>query len=166
MNMSAAKSLILMILALTLLQGCASTKVYYSSDERYKPTRSVEILSQSPKQPYVVIATLEARSPAYENGEFVFEKMRTKARKIGAHAIIPFEYHTIPNFSSAPLKPNYTPPRKPGEVDTSPRIIQRQPKSWGKALAIRYLDMDKNNENEKENKETEDDGKENRIPGP
>lgn len=156
-----------MVLVLTLLQGCASTKVYYESEERYKPTRSVEILPISPKQPYIVIATLEARSPAYENGEFVFEKMREKARRIGAHAIIPFEYHTIPVNSSAPLKPNYTPPRKPGKVHSYPGIFQRQPKSWAKALAIRYLETDKKKE-DKEEKEKEEEGavsRKNKPPG-
>ncbi|MDX1586299.1 MAG: hypothetical protein R3222_06125 [Balneolaceae bacterium] len=158
------RSIITYLLVLFLAQACSSTKVYYASEDRYKPTRSVEILSQAPKQPYVVIATLEARAPAYENGEFVFEKMRSKARKIGAHAIIPFEYHNIPNYSSAPLKPNYTPPRKPGEVHTS-RILQRQPKSWGKALAIRYLETDKNNEEQEKVKDEKTDSNDHSIPG-
>lgn len=142
-SMHGTNNHILFLLAFFLSYACASTKVYYESDERYKPTRSVEILQYTPKQAYIVIATLEASSPTYENGNFVFEKMRNKAQRIGAHAIIPVEFYSIPDYSSAPFKPAYIPPRKPGKVNIPIGIIRKQPKSWGKALAIRYLQIEK-----------------------
>ena len=141
----------LLILSL-FFYSCASTKVNYTGNERYKPTRSVEILSPNPKQPYVVIATLEARSPSYENGEFVFEKMRNKAQQIGAHAIIPVEFYSIPDYSTAPVTPAYTPPRKPWKTPISNRVI-RKPRSWAKAIAIRYFESEK--EGKKEERETD-----------
>ncbi|NGP75758.1 hypothetical protein G3570_03885 [Balneolaceae bacterium YR4-1] len=149
---------------LSLLQGCGSTKVHYTVEKRYKPTRSVEILTGTPERSHIVIATLEASSPSYDNGEFVFEKMRNKAQRIGAHAILPIEYQSIPNYSSAPLNPTYLPPPKPGKLNPSPRIFRQPPKSWGKALAIRYLDEDRKEEHQQQKKKSDNKG--HKIPYP
>ncbi|HKL19603.1 MAG TPA: hypothetical protein VJ905_11565 [Halalkalibaculum sp.] len=155
--MHGSSNYIILLFALFLCYGCSSTKVYHTGEERYKPTRSVEILTHTPQRAYIVIATLEATSPAYANGEFVFEKMRNRAQRIGAHAIIPMEYHTVPGHSTVPLKPSYTPPGRPGKANVPRSIIRirKQPKSWAKALAIRYTESEKENENRKENKEEE-----------
>lgn len=134
---------IIIATSLLLIYGCSSTKVYYEADKKYKPTRSVEILDSKPRKPYIVIATLEASAPKYDNGQFVFEKMRQKAQKIGAHAIVPIEFREIPEHTSVTVEPDYRPPEKPGRIDISKGVYLKQPKIWGKALAIRFPKPDK-----------------------
>lgn len=134
---------ILIATTLLLIYGCSSTKVHYVADKKYKPTRSVDILDQEPREPYIVIATLEASAPRYDNGQFVFEKMRQKAQKIGAHAIVPIEFHEIPENTSVSVEPDYRPPEEPGRINISSGSYLKQPKVWGKAIAIRFLESEK-----------------------
>lgn len=144
--MNSFKKHILTATVLLLIYGCSSTKVHYEADIKYKPTRSVDILDRKPRKPYIVIATLEASAPRYDNGQFVFEKMRQKAQKIGAHAIVPIEFHEIPENTSVSVEPDYRPPDKPGRINIPTGAYLKQPKVWGKAIAIRFLGPDKNTE--------------------
>lgn len=130
---------ILFALALLLISGCITTKVHYLGEEKYKPTRSVELLDRRPDRLYVEIAILEDKAPYYVDGQFVFDKMKNKARKIGAHAIIPIEYHSVPQVQTTRVGLTHPHPRKPGNRRVPHRVIRRVPKVWAKAIAIRYL---------------------------
>lgn len=130
---------IFFVLSLLILYGCATTKVHYFGKEKYKPTRSVELLDHRPKRLYVEIAILEDKAPHYVDGQFVFEKMKNKAQKIGAHAIIPIEYHSIPQVQTTRIGSTYPHPIRPGQRTTPRRVFRMVPKVWAKAIAIRYL---------------------------
>lgn len=135
-----AKSGALFIAILFLLSGCASTKVHFIGEERYKPSRAVEILTSRPDRAYLEIALIEAKAPKYADGNFVFEKMRSKAQKIGADALITFDYDEIPELMPSRESPVTVGPRKPGTVDILSQQLSRQPKVWATALAIRYVE--------------------------
>jgi len=126
-----------------LLSGCGSMKVHYLTENRYKATRSAEILQREPERPYIMIAILEGRSPKFRDGAFVFEKLRNKARRIGAHAIMPFEYFATPDTPVVSERPQ---PQGIGRNGRGSRPdlfdLPKQPREWGKAYAIRYTDTD------------------------
>lgn len=135
-----AKSGALIFAILFLFNGCASTKVHFIGEERYKPSRAVEILKSRPDRAYLEIALIEAKAPKYADGNFVFEKMRSKAQKIGANALIPFDYDEIPELIPSRESRITVGTRKPGTVDILSQNLSRQPKVWEKALAIRYVE--------------------------
>jgi len=135
-----AKSGALFIAILFLFIGCASTKVHFIGEERYKPSPEVVILETRPERPYLEIAVIEAKAPKYADGNFVFEKMRSKAQKIGADALLPFDYDEAPEPLTSRESPITYGPRRPNTVDILTKHLGRQPKVWAKALAIRYVD--------------------------
>ncbi|MDX1639499.1 MAG: hypothetical protein R3281_16150 [Balneolaceae bacterium] len=132
--------MLLLAVAGMMLAGCSSTKVHYLSESRYRPTKSAEIVEREPDRPYQTIAIIEGKSPKFSDGKLVYERMRIKARRIGAHAILPFEYHSTdlpPNVVRPAMPPH--PGQKPG-AEIVPGL-HRQPREWAKAFAIRYTDQ-------------------------
>lgn len=141
MTYSALRILFLAV-ALASMIGCSSTKVYFMDEDRYRPTRSVDILYKPSGKPYFIIAILEAKAPKYDTGHFVYEKMRKKAQKIGAHAIIPISHVTIPEYTSRPIRPVLHTGRKSGKSRLNTKGFWRAPEVWASAYAVRYTEPD------------------------
>ena len=55
---------------------------------KYPPTFKVDVLKEPPARPYKSFAVLESDSASYANHEKMLEEFKTKAREIGADAII------------------------------------------------------------------------------
>lgn len=72
--------------------GCAATgSVLLDDSIYYPPTKSVQIITSAPDQPYRVIAQLEARGTVGQSIPYLLENMREEAKAIGANALIPTE---------------------------------------------------------------------------
>lgn len=139
------RSVLITLFAFSILipiLGCSTTKVYYMDENKYKPTGSVDILYKEPGRSYYVIAIMEAKAPKYDNGNFVYEKMRVKAQKIGAHAIIPISHVTLPEYTSTPIRPVLHTGRKSGESELNMKGFWRAPEVWAQAYAVRYSEPD------------------------
>lgn len=141
--MNSLNKYILITPSLLLISRCSSTKVHYETDKKYKPNRSFDIPDRKPRKPYIVIATLEVGAPRYNDGQFVFEKIRQKAQKIGEHAMAPIEHREIPEHTPVTDEPDYRLPGKPESINNSTEAYLKQPKVWGKANALRFTLPDK-----------------------
>lgn len=75
------------------LAGCAATTsiVLLDPQKKYPPTQSVKILLKPPSAPYTEIAKLESKGAVGEAEPSVLEDARTRAREVGADAIIVVE---------------------------------------------------------------------------
>lgn len=75
------------------LQSLSSDCVDLSAYDRqigvkYPPTLKVDILSKPPSRPYKVFAVLECESSYYSGSRRLMEGLKTRAREIGADALI------------------------------------------------------------------------------
>jgi hypothetical protein len=75
------------------LQSLSSDCVDLSAYDRqigvkYPPTLKVDILSKPPSRPYKVFAVLECESSYYPGSKRLMEGLKTRAREIGADALI------------------------------------------------------------------------------
>ena len=122
------------VLLYLLLINCASANVnLIDSSKKYEPTESVLLLFEEPRRAYKVIAVIEGNGSQYNNESQVLKSIRKKARKIGAHAIIPIvtQKEYVPTTTHA------------NPVAGSPPItIQGGNKIITKVAAIRFLDSD------------------------
>ena len=87
-----ARSIVLAnaIVCVLTVSGCVSSKAVMRDDSvKFPKSRFVEILDQKPEKPHVVIATLETKGGMGVSLPEILEDMRTKAKEIGADAIIP-----------------------------------------------------------------------------
>ncbi len=74
-----------------LLGGCAASQdvaVERVSGAQYAPTSVVEVLQHAPKQPYRVIAKLDARGAPGTPVAQVLASLQAKAAALGANAIV------------------------------------------------------------------------------
>ncbi len=100
-----------LLFALILLSACVNTDaVLLDPSQTYQPTESVQILFVEPTEPYEIIAIVEGNGSIFNNQSQVLKKIRKKAQKIGAHAIILLstdsEYvapTTVTNFDGSSL---------------------------------------------------------------
>ena len=92
--------------------GCvATTAVMMNSSAKYPPTDSVEILFEVPKDRNCkMIGIIEGNGTQFNNSSDVLKKVQEKARKIGAHAVVPLttdnQYvadSVVRNFDGSPL---------------------------------------------------------------
>lgn len=78
------------IICVLITNGCVSSKAVMRDDSvKFPKSRFVEILDQKPEEPHVVIATLETKGGLGVSLPEILEDMRTKAKEIGADAVIP-----------------------------------------------------------------------------
>lgn len=78
------------LLLLILLQGCATSySILLDENQKYKPTKSVELLTTNPEREFIQIGIIETKS-GYANEPFtaLINSARTKAKAIGADAIL------------------------------------------------------------------------------
>lgn len=84
------KTQVILLLAMLVLSGCATTSaVMLEGGVTYPPTQNVEILTQVPTRPFKQIALLESGGPVNTPITDLLESMRHKAAAIGADAVIP-----------------------------------------------------------------------------
>jgi hypothetical protein len=71
-----------------ILSGCATVN-YLPTDEtaKYKPTNSLKVYWSEPQEPYTTIGKLSVNSGDFTEEE-LFVKLKTKAKEVGANAII------------------------------------------------------------------------------
>ena len=83
----------IVFLSLLLLVGCATTThvVMLDPTKQYAPETSVRIYLDPPSRPYIEIARLESKGLPGEAETDVLEDARTRAGRLGAHAIIILE---------------------------------------------------------------------------
>lgn len=102
-----------------LLGGCAAPGVSVERLNRisYPPSSAVEVLSQPPTWPYVVIARLQAKGTTGESSAQVIAALQSKAAALGATAIILHDEsrQTVGRIQFNPSGGNYT--------TTPPQII-------------------------------------------
>ena len=73
-----------------LVNSCVSSKAVMRDESvKFPKSRFVEILDKKPKEPHVVIATLETKGGMGVSLPEILQDMRNKAKEIGADAIIP-----------------------------------------------------------------------------
>ncbi|MDJ0849702.1 MAG: hypothetical protein QNK04_15125, partial [Myxococcota bacterium] len=79
---------IVVILAL-LLTGCVSTSFLATdTNQRYEPTTTIEALWATPERRYVVIGKVSAKGDDVASAETVFEELKKRAMREGAHAVV------------------------------------------------------------------------------
>lgn len=97
------KKVFLMLLCL-LLVGCASFDVTKMDNVKTYPPNNpadVEILTQEPARPYVVIAEIRAQGETISRQENMKERMKEKAAAMGADAIILKSDEEVRRFGQA-----------------------------------------------------------------
>lgn len=99
------------IVCALIVNGCVSSKAVMRDDSiKFPKSRTVEILDQKPDEPHVIIATLETKGGLGVSLPDILNGMRSKAKEIGADAIIPTrdvsEYKT-PGFIYNPWLGGY-----------------------------------------------------------
>jgi len=78
------------IVCVLFISACVSSNAVMRDDSlKFPKSRFVEILDEKPEEPHVVIATLETKGGIGISLPEILEDMRTKAKEIGADAIIP-----------------------------------------------------------------------------
>ena len=70
---------------------------------KYLPTIHLDVLRKAPSRPYKSFAMLECEPAPHSRSEEMLEKLKSKAREIGADAII--LYHTGPGQGLPELPP-------------------------------------------------------------
>lgn len=90
-----------------IASGCVTTNVDLTDPEAsYQSTSEVELLFEEPSRPYKVIALIEGNGSTRRKQSLVFDKILKKAKKIGAHAIIPIDsniqYYPKSTFNDEP----------------------------------------------------------------
>jgi len=101
------------------LAGCAATQdvqVQRETEQTFAPSAIVEVLSQTPSQPFVRIAVLDAQAPAGTPLAQVLAQLQAKAGALGANAIV---VQNLSTQESGSLQ--YNP--SGGEFTTSPALI-------------------------------------------
>ena len=91
-------------LVLTLLVGCVGTRVEYFTDDIYPTkdqTKPVEWLSESPTRPYLEVARVTVTSTNADD-EKLRESLLSRARKLGADAVIPERPMVIKSAATTP----------------------------------------------------------------
>lgn len=124
-----SKKLSAMILMTMLAaSGCVSTSaVMMNSSQTYRPTDNVAILFEAPERDYDIIAIVEGNGSVFNNYSQVLKKIQEKAKKIGAHAIIPITTES-----------QYVPTKYITNVDGSLLALPDGNKITIKTAAIRY----------------------------
>lgn len=81
---------VFILLVAAWLGGCAATTsvVLLDPKQQYAPTAEVRILLKPPGEPYVEIAKLESRGVPGEPETALLEDARSRARELGADAIV------------------------------------------------------------------------------
>ena len=126
------RKLIPILVLAGVVAGCAGADVMLLDPSRtYPPTENVRLLLEEPKQPYEMIAIIEAKGSQYNNQSQVVRAAQKRAGKIGAHAIIPIANETR----------NVAPQVMPNPVAGSPPIyIAGGAQLTMKFAAIRFAD--------------------------
>lgn len=122
---------ILMITSIWLL-NCASANVnLIDPSKKYESAENVILLFEEPQRAYDVIAIIEGNGSQYQNDSQVIKAIRKKAKKIGAHAIIPIsneKEYVAPATIANPVQ------------GSAPIYIAGGNKIISKYVAIRFLD--------------------------
>ena len=82
---------IFLIFALVLLSACATFVAEKTDDtKKYAPTtpESVQVLTQEPKEPYIVIGEILAEGETLSRSDSIEQNLKSKAAQMGAEAII------------------------------------------------------------------------------
>jgi hypothetical protein len=99
----------LLLIAALLLSACTtvSTKVVeLKPEQKFPPTKSVEVLMQKPERGYVDIALIESSGTSEAD---MLNDAREKARELGADAIVRLETERMYNPPVAVYDPWYDP---------------------------------------------------------
>ena len=83
---------VVLIVSLMVCGCVATTAVMINSSSKYPPTDNVEILFDVPTdRDCKMIGIIEGNGTQFNNYSAVLKKVQEKARKIGAHAVVPLK---------------------------------------------------------------------------
>jgi hypothetical protein len=100
------------LLAGAFLAGCASVTTHVvplDPAQTYPPTQNVRLLLEKPDRPYTSIGLLESRGEVGTSEAELLSDIRTKARQIGADAVVKLESERLYQPPAAIYDPWYDP---------------------------------------------------------